>query len=71
MKRLCVTLLLTIAVVAAATNVGAQQDNGNAKAPQGATITEPTKSYVVEGVGVAALFGAALFAVCRSSFRGR
>lgn len=70
MKRLCLTLL-TISVVAAATSVRAQQENGNTSVPQGAKITQPTKSYVVEGVGVAALFGAALFAICRSSARGR
>jgi len=35
----------------------------------GVTVVE-SKSYVVEAIVVAALFGIALFAVCRSSRRG-
>lgn len=46
------------------------QDDAAPPAPRGAVIQEQTKSFVVEGIGVAVLFGAALFAICRGSVRG-
>jgi len=49
--------------------VMAQGGQPAAEAPQSGVVTQSSRSFVLDGLIVAALFGAALFAVCRSSNR--
>lgn len=68
---LCLTGWLGTATASAAMSLTLlAQEESAPPAPRGAVIQEQTKSFVVEGIGVAVLFGAALFAICRGSVRG-
>lgn len=78
---LLLVCLTSVAIVPPASALGdslsilAQDDSDGAGSgpatPRGAVVTEQSRSYVVEALGFAVLCGAALFAVCRTSHRGR
>jgi len=47
----------------------AQSGQQSGQAPQSGVVTQSSRSFVLDALIVAALFGGALFAVCRSSNR--
>lgn len=73
-RRVCAICLCALFLTLhGAASAGAQETEPAAdpSGPENRAVVEaPSKSYVLEGIIFAALCGAALYAVCRSSPRG-